>query len=429
MTQIKYAVRFQYIYFIMIGFFLNFCTAPVIKTIESTDIMNNSEVPDKLILGDENLILNYLDRIRGFHVGLLTNSAGVNTKLESSIDVFYNHPQIDLVTLFSPEHGIRGAVYAGDPVNDAIDTQTGLKVYSLYGKNHQPSEKMLADLDIILIDLQDTGLRSYTYIYSMAEMMKAAAESGNRIIILDRPNPLGGIRVEGNILEKDFESFVGMYPIPYRYGMTIGELAQLFNTEFGIGCDLTVIPMLNWKRDMLWQDTGLQWVPTSPHMPDGFTPLFSCITGPIGELQTVSNGVGYTSPFELLGAPWIKAYELAESLNSLNLAGVYFRPVFYKPYYATFSGQNCQGVQIHLINPKECNLFITGLYIMQTLIKLYPEQNIFANRDRLAMFNKVMGCDWILHDLQNNIPVSTIQNKWQDKIQKFISIRKQYLIY
>ena len=415
--------------FLLIGLSLNFCAAPQINSVKPDIIPLSKDTVKTIMLGNENLISNYLDIIIRKNVGLLTNAAGVNSKLESSIDVFFNHPQIKLIKLFSPEHGIRGAAYAGDLVNDDIDARTGLKIYSLYGKNKRPSKEMLADLDIILVDLQDTGVRSYTYIYSMAEMMVAAARDGKKVVVLDRPNPLGGIQVEGNILETGFESFVGMYPIPYRYGMTIGELARLFNTEFAISCDLTVIPMKNWKRDMLWQDTGLQWVPTSPHIPNALYPLYACITGPIGELQTISNGVGYTSPFELIGAPWIDAYKLADALNSLNLTGIFFRPVFYKPYYATFSGQNCQGVQIYLINPKECNLFVTGLYIMQTLIKLYPEQNIFANKDRLEMFNNVMGCDWILDDLQNNIPVSVIQNKWQDNLQKFISIREQYLIY
>jgi uncharacterized protein YbbC (DUF1343 family) len=413
----------------MIGLSLNYCAAPQIKNSEPDIISPKTDTIKTVILGNENLILNYLNIIIRKNIGLLTNAAGVNSKLENSIDMFFNHPQIKLIKLFSPEHGIRGAFYAGDLVNDDIDTRTGLKIYSLYGKNRKPSKEMLADLNIILIDLQDTGVRSYTYIYSMAEVMKAAAQYGKKVFVLDRPNPLGGRQVEGSILESGFESFVGMYPIPYRYGMTIGELARLFNNEFKINCDLTIIPMRHWKRDMLWQDTGLVWVPTSPHIPNGLSPFFTCITGPMGELQTVSNGVGYTIPFELIGAPWIDAYELADALNSLNLTGVYFRPIFYKPYYAVFSGQNCQGVQIHLINPRECNLFVTGLYIMQTLINLYPEQNIFTNQDRLEMFNKVMGCDWILHDLQNNIPVHAIQNKWQDSLQKFISIREQYLIY
>lgn len=413
----------------MIGLSLTFCAAPQIKDIQPDIIPQKADTVKTVMLGNENLILNYPDIIIRKNIGLLTNAAGVNSRLESSIDVFFNHPEIKLMALFSPEHGIRGAAYAGDLVNDDMDVRTGLRVYSLYGKNKKPPIEMLADPDIILIDLQDTGVRSYTYIYSMAEVMKAAAQYGKKVFVLDRPNPLGGRQVEGNILESGFESFIGMYPIPYRYGMTIGELARLFNTEFEINCDLTVIPMKHWQRDMLWDDTGLHWVPTSPHIPNGLSPLYSCITGPLGELQTISNGVGYTSPFELIGAPWIDAYELADALNSLNLTGVCFRPVFYKPYYAAFNGQNCQGVQIHLIDPKECNLFVTGLHIIQTLIKLYPEQNIFVNKDRLEMFNYVMGCDWILLDLQNNIPVNAIQNKWQDNLQKFNSIREQYLIY
>jgi uncharacterized protein YbbC (DUF1343 family) len=425
----KLIIRNKIVFIFMIGLSLNFCAAPVKKTIDISEIYSESDTIKTIILGNENLISNYLELVSGKNCGLLTNSAAVNSNLESSIEVFFNHPKIKLIKLFSPEHGIRGAAYAGSLVNDNIDTQTGLKVYSLYGKDLKPSKEMLDDLEIVLIDLQDTGIRSYTYIYSMAEVMKAAAQYGKKVVVLDRPNPLGGINVEGNILEDGFESFLGMYPIPYRYGMTIGELARLFNNEFKIGCQLAIIPMKNWRRDMLWQDTGLQWVLTSPHMPNELSPLYSCITGPLGELQTVSNGVGYTIPFELIGAPWINAYEFANTLNDLNLPGVYFRPMFYKPFYATFGGQNCQGVQIHLTDPEACNLFITGLHILQTLIKLYPEQNIFANEDRLEMFNNVMGCDWILQDLRNNIPVEQIQKKWQNDLQDFLAIRERYLLY
>lgn len=419
----------KFLFIILIGSCLSFCTAPVIKYIEPPEVPIKSDSVKTIILGNENLIINHLKMVQGKRVGLLTNSAGINSKMESSIDVYFEHKDINLISLFSPEHGLRGAAYAGDPVENDSAEQTDLSVYSLYGKQRRPTEEMLTDIDIILIDLQDTGVRGYTYIYSMAEVMMAGAQFGKQIIVLDRPNPLGGMLVEGNVLEKGFESFVGMFPIPYRYGVTIGELAQLFNSEFNIGCELIVIPMLNWEREMLWSDTKLEWIPTSPHIPCASTPMLSCITGPLGELRTVSNGVGYTSPFELIGAPWIDANEFAEALNNLNLAGVYFRPVFYKPYYATFSGQSCQGVQIHLINPKECNLFVTGLYIMQTLIKMYPEQNIFANPDRMDMFNKVMGCNWVTHDLQNNISVEQIQKKWKNGLLDFLKTREKYLIY
>ena len=371
MKKYSHQIAFKTIFIFVIGLYLNFCAAPIIKNVKPLELPVRSDTIKTIMLGNENLFLNHLKIVQGKRIGLLTNSAGVNSKLESTIDVFFKHKDINLIALFSPEHGIRGAAYAGDRVKDEIDSLTGLTIYSLYGKNRKPSEEMLANLDLILIDLQDTGVRGYTYIYSMAEVMKAAAQFGKKVIVLDRPNPLGGLQVEGNLIEKGFESFVGMYPIPYRYGMTIGELAQLFNSEFIINCDLTVIPMLNWEREMFWQETALQWVPTSPHIPNELSPLYSCISGPLGELQSVSNGVGYTSPFELIGAPWIDAYEFAGAINELNLPGVHFRPVFYKPYYATFSGQNCQGVQIHLINPKECNLFVTGLHIMQILIKVF----------------------------------------------------------
>lgn len=425
----KLIIRNKIYLIIIIGLFLNSCSVPIKRTIAISKTQVESDTSKTIILGNENLILNHLELVQGKNCGLLTNSAAVNSKLESSIEIFFNHPQIKLIKLFSPEHGIHGAAYAGDLVNDDMDTQTGLKVYSLYDKNLKPIKKMLDDLEIILIDLQDTGVRSYTYIYSMAEVMKAAGQYGKKVVVLDRPNPLGGINVEGNILENGFESLVGLYPIPYRYGLTIGELARLFNKEFKIDCQLMIIPMKNWKRDMLWQGTGLQWVPTSPHIPNALSPMYSCITGPLGELQTVSNGVGYTSPFELIGAPWIDAYEFADTLNNLNLPGVYFRPMFYKPFYATFSGQNCRGVQIHLIDPKACNLFITGLHTLHTLIKLYPEQNIFVNENRLEMFNKVMGCDWILQDLRNNVPVEQIQKKWQNDLRNYLAIREKYLLY
>lgn len=415
--------------FFMIGLCLNFCAAPVKEFHKTAKEPVKSDTVKPVVLGNENLIQNHLDKIRGKRIGLLTNAAGVNSQLESSIDVFFNHKDINLAALFSPEHGIRGEAYAGEFVKNTFDTQTGLKINSLYGNQKRSDVKMLANIDIILIDLQDTGIRSYTFIYSMAELLKAAAQFGKQVIVLDRPNPLGGIHIEGNLVEKEYESFVGMYPIPYRYGMTIGELALLFNNEFGVNCKLTIIPMHNWNRDMLWQDTGLHWVPTSPHIPNANSPLFNCISGPLGELHSVSNGVGYTKPFEIIGAPWIDAYELAQALNDLNLAGIYFRPTFFKPYYAKFEGKNCQGVQIHFTNPRKCNLFVTGLYIMQTLIDLYPEKNIFATRDRLGMFNNVMGCAWILNDLLNDIPVKQIQQKWQLDLKQFNQKRKKYLIY
>ena len=390
---------------------------------------DNEAEPVSIILGNENLLMNYPDLLKGKRVGLVTNPSGVNSKLIPTADILFNNKDINLTALFGPEHGIRGAVHAGDHVADDVDPQTGIPVYSLYGKNRKPTAEMMQNVDVMIFDIQDIGSRSYTYIYTMAMVMEAAAENSKEVVILDRPNPVGGIRVEGNLVEKGFESFVGLYPIPYRHGMTIGELALLFNTEYDIKCKLTVIPMLNWKRDMLWEDTDLEWVPTSPHIPHKNSPLFYCATGTIGELHTVSNGVGYTSPFELIGAPWIEGENLAKALNDLELPGVFFRPLYFRPYYFQFTGETCQGVQVHLIEPKNCELFTMGLHIIETLNELYPEQKILENEERVDMFNKVMGCDWIRNDLIKNVPVDQIEKKWRPELNKFLKTREKYLIY
>ena len=406
--------------------FIMGCSAAIKTTKPAT---TDDEEKPKIVLGNENLLLNYLSVLKDQRVGLVTNPSGVNSRLQSTADIFHAHPQINLTALFGPEHGIRGAIHAGDHVEDMTDPQTGLPVFSLYGKNRKPTAEMLSKVDVLVIDIQDIGSRSYTYIYTMALVMEAAAEFNKKVVVLDRPNPLGGMMVEGNLVDKGFESFVGLYPIPYRHGLTIGELVLLFNKEFNLNCPLTVIPMLNWKREMFWVDTELSWVPTSPHVPHGWSPLYYCATGTLGELRTVSNGVGYTSPFELVGAPWIDANELADALNTLQLPGIYFRPLHFRPYYFQFIGENCQGVQLHITDPPKCPIYETSLHIMQVINQLYPEQRIFENEERLGMFNKVMGSDWLWQDLRNNIPVSEITQKWQEELQGFLKIRENYLLY
>ncbi len=382
-----------------------------------------------VIPGVENLLVNHLDLLKGKRVGLVTNPSGVDHNLNSTADLFADNPAIQLTTLFGPEHGIRGAVSAGEKVADQTDPKTGVPVYSLYGKHRKPTAEMLTNVDILVVDLQDIGVRAYTYVYTMAMVMQAGAEHHIPVVVLDRPNPIGGDVVEGNLVEKGFFSFVGLYPIPYRHGMTIGELARLFNEEYGIHCDLTVIPVQGWKRSMLWDETHLPWILPSPHVPHWQTVLFMSSTGTFGELHTLSEGVGYTVPFELVGAPWIDGAKLAGTLNALNLPGVRFRPLYFKPYYGIFTQQICQGVQIHLTNPRIYQSYVTGLYIMQTVMRLYPEHNLFAEPDRVRMFNKVMGCDWITNDLKNNVPVKEIQANWQDELSRFQKIRSKYLLY
>lgn len=384
---------------------------------------------DHIVLGIDNFVQNYSHLVQGKRVGLMTNSSGVNGKLRLTSDLLFSAKNVNLTVLFSPEHGIRGSVYAGLKVKDAIDSRTSLPVYSLYGSQPKPSAEALKNIDVLVVDIQDIGLRAYTYIYTMAMIMEAASESDKQVIVLDRPNPINGIDIEGNLVEEEFYSIVGLYSIPYRHGMTIGELALLFNTEFGINCSLKVIPMKNWQRRMFWNETGLDWIPTSPHVPHWQTILYMIASGTLGELHVLSNGVGYTSPFELIGAPWINSEEFADSLNKLNLPGVHFRPLIFKPYYSLYKGDICQGVQLHIKDNHQFKPYTTGLHIIQTHIKLYPEQNLFADETRVNMFDKVMGTDKIRKKLTGGMPMTELKQSWQEELNQFKQKRKKYLIY
>ena len=394
-----------------------------------TDETPAPEPTEQFMLGIDNFLNNHIELVKGKRVGLLTNPSGVNGEMIYTADLLHQHPNINLSAFYAPEHGIRGDFFAGARVADTIDTKTGLMVYSLYGQRRKPTPETLNNVDIIMVDIQDIGLRGYTYVYTMAKVMEAAAENNKKVIVLDRPNPVGGLLIEGNLVHEGFYSFVGLYPTPYFHGMTIGELAQLFNKEFDINCDLHVVPMLGWKRSMEWVDTGLSWVPTSPHLPHWETILYMGATGTFGELGTLSEGVGYTSPFEIVGAPWIKAEDFARELNNLNLPGVYFRPLSFKPYYFRYEGESLQGVQLHITNRSIFLPYVTGLYIMQTHMKLYPDQDLFANSNRIGMFNKVMGTDQIMKKLQEGVSVSQIKLSWQNELDNFKEKRINYLIY
>ena len=360
---------------------------------------------------------------------MLTNPSGVDGSLTATSDLLFKHPAINLTVLFGPEHGIRGAIYAGEGVADTIDSITGLPVYSLYGNNRKPNAASLAMVDVIVVDIQDIGLRAYTYIYTMAKVMQAAAENNKQVVIFDRPNPIGGLLIEGNLVEQDFTSFVGLYPIPYLHGMTIGELAILFNREYNINCDLKVVPMQGWKRDMTWEDTGLAWVPTSPHLPHWFTIYYMGATGTLGELGVLSTGVGYTSPFELTGAPWINGEIFADALNKQHIPGVVFRPLYFKPYYLHYHNEICQGVQLHISEKKIFKPYITGLKIMETYLRLYPEHHLFGNISRNKMFDKVMGTDRIRLGLARGESAAQLQMAWQPELDIFLAVRKKYLLY
>ena len=382
----------------------------------------------RIKLGTEVLFENYLDLLKGKRIGLITNPTGVTAELVSTIDVLFRHPSVQLVALYGPEHGVRGDAKAGEKVLNAVDNLTNLPVNSLYGRTKKPTAEMLKGVDLLLFDIQDIGVRTYTYIYTMALAMQAAKEENIPFIILDRPNPLGGLLVEGPVLDPKFKSFIGMYPIPYVHGMTAGELARLFNQEFEIHCDLTVIPLQGWKRSMIWEETGLEWVPTSPHIPHARTAFYYATTGCIGELHTINEGVGYTLPFELIGAPWIDAYKLAEELNSLELPGVYFRPQYYKPYYLGYKDVQLGGVNIHIMDLKKFKPMSTQIFILTTLKKLYPDQDFFAT-SRVDMFYKATGTDKIRTQIDQKKSAVEIIQSWQEDLNAFKKIRKKYLLY
>lgn len=382
----------------------------------------------KIKLGVEVLLEDRVELVKDKKVGLITNPTGVTSKLIPTVDKFYEDPDIELVALFGPEHGVRGNVTAGGKVEDFVDQKTGVPVYSLYGSTRRPSPEMLEDVEVLVYDIQDIGSRSYTYIYTMAYAMEAAAEKGIPFVVLDRPNPLGGNLVEGPMLKEEFSSFVGLYPIPYVYGLTCGELAKLFNKEYDINCNLEVVEMEGWQRDMQFDDTNLEWIPTSPHLPHARTAMYYPATGIIGELRTIDIGVGYTLPFELIGAKWINSEELAEELNSRNLEGVYFRPMYYTPYYFAHKKEHLQGVQIHILDFEKFQPVKSQIHILAALKNLYPEQKIF-NEKRNTMFDKVSGSDKLRKYIKEGKKAEDIIQEWQDKKNQFKKMSRKYYLY
>lgn len=373
--------------------------------------------------------------LEGKKIGLITNPTGVDLKLKSTIDILYEAKNINLVALFGPEHGVRGDYAAGDLVETYIDQSTNLPVYSLYGNTRKPTADMLKGIDVLVYDIQDIGCRSYTYISTMGLAMESAAENNIEFVVLDRPNPLGGSKVEGNLVEDGYYSFVSQFKIPYVYGLTCGELAKMLNEErmlnSGIKCKLTVVPMKNWKREMLFKETGLEWVLTSPHVPHEYSPQYYVSTGIMGELGIVSEGVGYTLPFQVFAAEWINANVLANKMNSLNLDGVIFRPITIKPYYGGDVNKELHGVQIHILNSNQVNLMSLQFLFMQINNELYPNFNPFkmADRSALNMFDKVMGTSKIRELFVKRMKYDDIKDYLEKDIEKFKDISKKYYIY
>jgi uncharacterized protein YbbC (DUF1343 family) len=385
----------------------------------------------RVYTGLEVFLAKYTGIVKNKRVGLVTNPTGVNASLRQTVDLLRQHPQVKLVALFAPEHGIRGNVRAGENFSGGKDKKTGLPIYSLYGGgNHQPSKAALSQIDVLIYDIQDVGSRAYTYIWHLAKCMQAAAAMGKTVLVLDRPDVFGANIVDGPVAEKKFLSFIGLYPIPRIYGMTIGELARYMNTEEKIHCHLQVVPMINYRRGMIWDKTGLEWIPTSPHIPSPESACCFAATGTIGEIGGVSTGIGYTLPFQLIAAPWINADFTAEKLNSLNLPGVKFRPIYFKPFYAAYKDKDIEGVQIHVIDPATFMPATTEIAMICHLRDYYSGPSKFHWRPKhYGAFDKAEGTDTVRKQVQAGWNYKKIVASWQRKIKNFKTKRKKYLIY
>ena len=378
------------------------------------------------------------DVLQGKKIGLLTNPSGVDRHLRSTIDILFEAPGVQLVRLFGPEHGVRGDAHAGDATADLTDAATGVTCHSLYGKYRQPTPEMLRGLDAVVYDIQDVGVRCYTFISSLGLMMRACAELGIEVIVLDRPNPLGGLKVEGSYVEPGFYSFVGQYRIPYVYGLTVGELARLINEEglnrgqkgdlAPLKCKLTVVPMEGWERDMLYKDTGLSWVMPSPQIPYPETALCYPSSGIAGEFGYLNIGVGYTIPFACFAAEWIDAHCLKTRLDSYRLPGVEFREIHYRPFFGAQSGKLLHGVQYHFSDYGAASLTLLQFYVMQALRELYPEQAPLS-KGNFSMLDKICGTDYVRVTFKEKYQVSDILGYWSKDVAGFRSISEKYYIY
>ena len=384
---------------------------------------------ERVMTGVEVLRQGGFECLKGKRVGLITNPTGVDSNLKSTVDILFEAEEVNLVALYGPEHGVRGDVVAGEKVNDQIDAKTGLKVYSLYGKTRKPTAEMLAGVDVLVYDIQDIGCRSYTFISTMGLVMEAAVENSIEVVVLDRPNPLGGLKVEGSGVSEGYFSFVSQFDIPYIYGLTCGELALYLNEK--ICCSLTVVPMLGWERTMNFKDTGLPWVPTSPQIPSTMSAICYPATGIIGEMGFLNIGVGYTLPFEVMTAPWVNAVVLADSLNAKQLPGVAFRPIMFKPLFGSLQGKYVQGVQIHITDFANARISEIQFHVIDAMNKLYPEHKLFSEetKKRNNMFDKVCGTDYIRTEFSKNYDVSDILPYWRTGEAEFKEKSSKYYLY
>lgn len=375
------------------------------------------------------------DVLKGKRVGLITNPSGVDNSLKSTIDILAEAPGVNLTALFSPEHGVRGDVHAGDTVRTYIDKATGVTVYSIYGKTYKPTPEMMKDVDVLVYDIQDNGCRSFTFISSMGKAMEACAEQGKEFVVLDRPNPIGADKIEGCVVEDSCFSFVSQFSIPYLYGLTPGELARYLNEEGklkdGVKTQLTVVPMKGYKRRMTFEDTGMPWVLPSPHMPTAESALYYPMSGILGELYAMSIGIGYTLPFKLFCAEWIDAAALTERLNARKIPGMMFRPIHIKPFYSAQKDKDIQGVEAYVTDKDAAPLTLVQFYVMEELAQMYPDKKLFeiGDQKRMSMFDKVVGSKEIRKRFTRDYKVADMIDYWNKDVEPFRKTSSKYHLY
>ena len=377
----------------------------------------------KFRFGVDRLLDSEYKILEGKRLGLITNETGQTSELVPTIDALREHPKLNLVALFGPEHGVRGYAQAGARVSSNVDPGTGLPVYSLYGESLKPTPQMLSEVDAIVFDIQDAGVRFFTYMSTLAHVMQAVADTHIEIVVLDRPNPITGTRVEGSVLDPDFASFVGLYPIALRHGMTVGEMAIMFNEAFDIRCRLSVVRMDGWKRSWWYDETGAFWVLPGPNV----ATLDSATLNPgtcLIEGTNVSEGRGTTRALENFGAPWIVARRRRRSLRELDLPGVAFRQAYFIPTFHKYQGELCAGVQLHVTDRGAFQPVTTGLYLIATLKSLYPD--VFEFRPH---FDRLMGTDSVRKRLEAGDSVESIVASWEPDLERFRKLRAKYLLY
>lgn len=385
-------------------------------------------------LGLEKLLEEIPASIKGTRVGLICNQASVDHGYRHAADLMHEHAGIDVRALFGPQHGIRGDVQDNMiETGHGVDRKTGLPVHSLYSETREPTDAMLEDVDVLIFDMQDVGCRIYTFIYTLANCMRAARPLGKRVVVCDRPNPINGLSMAGNILEREYASFVGQFPLPTRHGMTVGELARLFNEHFKIGCDLEVIAMGGWKREFWHDDTDAPWVMPSPNMPtlDSATVFPGTVHF---EGTQISEGRGTTRPFELIGAPYIDPDAYAERLNDLGLPGVFFRSCVFQPTFQKHAGVSCGGVQIHVLDRDSFEPWLTGIAMAKFAHDMYPDEFRWKEPPYEYVYDKnpfdvISGTAKIREAFEKGIELNVIAEETKEPVAEFKKLREGFLLY